>query len=127
MNFNSIGILKYEIDESVGKKVIVLVDREISNYYKKLLPKWYIIKPQKYKAHISVVRSEKQITNLSNWNKYNDEIIEFSYSNEIIWDNRYYWLQVECERLKEIRVSLGLSPTVPWTNKFHITIGNLKD
>lgn len=124
--FKSNGILKYELSNTVGKKVYVDVDQEISNYYRKLIPKWIIINPQKYKAHISVVRSEKLITNLSNWKKFEDERIDFFYSNEIYNDNNYYWLNVECEILKEIRIGLGLSATVPWTNQFHITIGNIK-
>ena len=113
-------------------KLIVEADQGISDFYRALIPKYYYAKPQKYPAHISVVRKEVPV-NLENWGKYEGEKIEFFYQSYIHIGTVYFWLNVFCCRLEEIRLELGLPVDSPYTlppegfNKcYHMTIGNKK-
>jgi hypothetical protein len=124
-NFSSHGTLRYSNNPN---KLIVEVDQQLSDYYRKSL--FLKINPQRYPAHISVVRKEQP--NLDSWGKYEGELVEFNYSGEVFNDGVYYWLAVQSFRLEDIRKELGLplisditmSPSK--THRFHITIGNLK-
>lgn len=42
-------------------KVNVLIDDELANYYRSLIPKYYKVAKQKYQTHITLVRREKII------------------------------------------------------------------
>jgi hypothetical protein len=128
--FTSTGTIKYY---SNPYKLIVEVDQDISEYYRKLIPK-YIDQParQMYAAHISVVRNEIP-PHLSLWGKYEEEEIEFYYDNEVHFGEVYCWLNVWCKRLEEIRLELGLPvssrftlPPEGFIRCFHITLGNFK-
>lgn len=136
--FQSRGVLEYHANLSVKDhrfldgKLIVVVDPNISLYYRSLVPKWMPLNPQKYPPHISVVRREVP-PNMAAWGKYQKETIDFTYSNEICNGKVYYWLNAFSKRLEEIRTELGLSisseytrPPDSWTKCFHITIGNCK-
>jgi len=122
--YESSGYLKY-FDNP--KKLIVSVDQELVDYYRKSV--FIKINRQKYDPHISVVR--KEIPN-GPWGKYEGELIKFKYSGEVRNDSVYYWLPVECVRLEEIRLELGLPLISDITlspdkfHRFHITIGNIK-
>jgi len=116
------GILKYLDDEKVGKKAIILIEQDLVKYYLKLIPKWFKVKEQKFDAHITVVRHEKHVKNFEEWGEYENEIIEFTYSNIINWDDKYYWMTVYCDRISEIRAGLDMT-TYP---DYHLTIGNTK-
>lgn len=125
------GILRYSIEPIVGHKLIVEVDREISNYYRDLIPKYIDWTPQKYPPHISVVRYETPLTDA--WGKYDGEQIEFEYSGIIHSGTTYWWLNAFSERLEEIRVELGLPISSEYTRPpegfdkvFHITLANCK-
>ena len=126
------GILRYSIEPNVGYKLIVEVDREISNYYRSLIPKYIDWLPQKYPPHISVVRHETP-PNLEAWDKYDGEKIEFEYPGIIYSGTVYWWLNAFSERLEEIRVELGLPISSMYTRPpegfdkvFHITLANRK-
>lgn len=126
--FTSVGFLHYE-----ENKAIVEVDQGIVDFYRFLIPKYYYAKPQKYKAHISVVRKETP-PNMQCWGKYEGEQIEFHYSNIIHYDNVYFWLNAFCKRLEEIRLELGLPVSSPYTlppagfdKCFHISVANCKN
>jgi hypothetical protein len=66
-------------------------------------------------------------TNIDKWN-LDYGIIEFNYAHTIRYDNGCHaWLDVECERLHEIRKELGL-PEYPHFHKarrlsLHLTLG----
>lgn len=131
--FSSIGILKYEITENAGYKLIVEVDQEIADYYRSLIPKWYKTSRQRYPAHISVVRKEipprKEF-----WGKYDGKEIEFVYSPLIYKGIVYWWINAFSNKLEEIRLEMGLPisskytrPPDGWDKVFHITIGNSKE
>jgi len=120
MWFPSTGVLKY----GPGIKAALAVDQSISDLYRWFVPKHIDLNPQRYPAHVSVVRREKP--NMDFWRKHEGRKINFEYSNEIIWDETYYWLNVRCPVIEEIRAELGLTPYPWWVNSFHVTIGNVK-
>ena len=118
----SIGVLNYGPGE---RRVVLHVDQGIADFYRAMLPKWLPANAQYYPAHISVVRHETS-PNMSAWKKHEGERIAFEYKPEVVGDETYYWLDVWCSRLCEIRTELGLAPYPWWRNRFHITIANRK-
>jgi len=129
--FQSSGILKYT--KNVNYSLRVVIDSELTRYYRSLLPKWMKSKQQMYSPHISVVRKESPIY-LEFWGKYEGELITFDYDHEIEYNDTYVWLNAYSHRLEQIRVELGLPihsqytmPPEGFTKRFHTTIGNFKD
>lgn len=124
--FKSIGRLKYFFDPI---KLIVEVDSGIVDFYRALIPRK--INKQMHAAHISVVRNEFP-PKMENWNKYQMKEVEFDYDNYVFNDETYYWLNVQCEELEDIRIELGLPLDSRLTRPpdgqkfFHITLGNIK-
>lgn len=128
----SIGVLKYSYDKDYGYKLIVSVDPGISMFYRWLIPFWKVANPQRYPAHITVVRKEVP-KNLNVWGKYEGRKIKFLYSPDIQYDERYWWLNVVSSELEEVRTELGLPVSSKFTRPpgefkkyFHITIANRK-
>lgn len=130
--YKSNGKLKY--DNSNGYRLTVEVNQQLSDYYYSLIPKYYKVNRPRWMAHVTVVRAEKEIPiHLTHWGKYNNEIIEFQYDPYIHFGGGYYWLNILCKRLEEIRHELGLSivsqytrPPAGFSKYFHCTIGNIK-
>lgn len=126
--YKSTGILIYSDNPF---KLIVKIDKDISYYYKSLIPKYFRANPQKYEPHISVVR--KETPNINFWNLYKNKEINFLYENIIYNDEAYFWLNVYSKELENIRLELGLQNTSEITkspdgkHKFHITIANFKN
>lgn len=126
------GILKYSKSD-VGFKLIVEVDPGIALFYRALIPKYITFNPQRYAPHISVVRNEIP-PNIQYWGKYENQEVEFTYSNVIKNGKVYWWLDAFSNQLEDIRVELGLPISSEYTRPpdgfekiFHITIGNQKD
>lgn len=122
----SAGTLHYSICPGGGHRLVLEADQGIVEYHRWLLPKWMDAAPQRYAAHVSVIRRVVP-PKMSYWGIYEGESVLFEYSHIAEWDDRYVWLPVRCKRIEEIRVELGLEPIVPWRNGFHLTIGNFKD
>ncbi len=127
--YSSIGVLRYSDDPL---KLVVEVDREISFYYRAMLPKWVKTNPQRYAPHISVVRHEVP-PRMDRWRAFDGEQVEFFYENVVRNGEVYIWLNAFCNRLEEVRSDLGLEVSSPYTMPpegfqkcFHITIGNYK-
>jgi hypothetical protein len=118
----SVGTLRY----GPGIRLVVEADDGIAEYYRSLLPKAAGVKPQRYGVHISVVRKETPPI-MDAWGRHEGQSVEFEYQNLVVNDEKYYWLDVRCQRLEEVRVELGLSPRPWWKNYFHLTVGNVKD
>lgn len=125
--FESCGILKYSKD-----KLIVEVDKGLSDYYYGTIPKYFDKQRQMYSPHISVVRKEIP-PNMQFWGKYEGKSINFLYSNYINQGTVYFWLNAFCKELEDIRIELGLPvhslytlPPEGFVKCFHITLGNLK-
>lgn len=131
MLYEGVGKIKCsKIDEAIFKMVLI-IDRGISDLYFHLIPTYYYVQRQKYHPHITVVRNEIVPDKELFWS-YNNKKIKFYYDNEIKNDNRYWWLNVFCDELYSIRLSLGLKKSyrlyLPPDGKdcFHTTIGNMK-
>jgi hypothetical protein len=132
--FSSIGTLHYDPKRQEGGfyKLTAAIDPEITRYYRALVPRSVRLNPQLYAPHISVVRREVP-PKMENWKKHEGEEIEFFYDGYIHNDETYFWLNIFCVSLEEIRTELGLPVSSPYTlppdgfNKcFHSTIGNTK-
>lgn len=86
---------------------------------KLLVPQW--------ESHISVVRGESIDPELlEKYKKYEGKEFEFTYIADIVNENtEYFWLDVQCPELEQLRVDFGLPPTPIFS--FHLTIGKLPD
>lgn len=110
------------------------IDKGLVSFYRSLIPKYKEMQPQMHLPHITVVRTSKeQPPNEEFWGKHKGEKITFYYSPIIHEGIFYYWLNVFCVRLEEIRHELGLSIHSPYTEPpegfkkcFHVTLGNKK-
>lgn len=129
------GVLKYnQPTDTVGYRLVVDIDPEITDYYRALIPPWKgKLNKQMYAPHISVVR--KEIPPLPEfWGRYEGEVIEFAYDNVIHSSPTYWWLNCFSKRLEDIRLELGLPVDSPYTlppegfaKCFHSTLGNFKE
>jgi hypothetical protein len=112
-------------------RLVLNVCQDLSDFYRKQVPKHIAISQQKYRAHISVIRNEVP-ANLDIWEKYAGHEVEFQYEPFPMNDERYWWITCWSTRLEEIRVELGLPVAVrpshsPYgSNRFHFTFGNTK-
>lgn len=122
MYFKSKGIIIYH-----SRWVIVECPKDVLDYY------WHWIykttnkklnKPR-FGSHISVIRVTEEC-NRQNilYRKHHNEMIEFSYSNELQTNGDYWWLPVQCDKLELLREELGLSKEPEFG--FHLTIGKEK-
>ena len=106
------------------------VDREITRYYR-----WWLrrerhihLEQPAWDAHISVVRGESACSRLpAIWKKYHKQKIDFTYQHGQIRSapdkdqpGTFYWIDVECPMLGEIRRELNL----PVGFRFHINTFN---
>lgn len=128
----SVGVLRYSRGPHDGFRLVMDADQAIMDYYRDLLPPWKKANPQKYGAHVSVVRKETPV-NLEFWGRYEGEEIEFNYPGQVFFGTVYCWLNVFCTRLEEVRTELGLSVSAEYTRPpegflkcFHLTLGNYK-
>lgn len=131
--YETYGRLSYR-QEGKSFGLSVRVDQGISDFYRALIPKCHEWQPQKYKAHITVVRIHKEFPpNKEFWGKYENKKIKFSYSPILHEGTVYWWLNAFSLELEDIRKELGLPvrseytlPPEGFTKCFHITICNKK-
>lgn len=124
----SVGILVYDPKartiESKPWWLILQACPDLARYYRYSLNLFYraqfTVQRPAWDSHISVVRGEEPLDRVA-WGKYQDEEVEFEYDPELKTNGVYYWLDVECGRLFDIRVELGL-PRIP-RHLFHMTVG----
>lgn len=104
--------------------LILSCDDEISKYYRHLFYKEfpYLGKLNRpvWGTHISIIRGEK-VPNYNLWRLDENKIIEFEYEGGVRDNGEYYWLNVKCKKLEDLRVAYGLSPQPRFG--FHLTIG----
>ena len=129
--FKSSGVLVYDPHYNGQNDVkpfwlMLSCDEELTRYYAWLLFKERCVKLNQkclWGTHISVVRGEKP--NDGWWGKQGvGETIEFEYDGIVHGDGTYFWMDVKCPRLSEIRTYYGLTPK-PWID-FHLTVGNIR-
>ena len=122
--FKSIG--KLEVSDNPFK-IIVAVDKGLADFYRSLIPKSVDLQLQRYTPHITVARHDNVVIDFDL-----PHMVEFDYSPYIYNNHMYYWLEVKCDLLKQIRRRLGLPLLSELTKSpdgrhdFHITLGNLK-
>jgi hypothetical protein len=129
--FKSTGTLIYEPDH----RLVMTVDPGLTAYYRSMIPKSMPVQKPRWPAHATVVRTGKETpVHLQHWGKYEGEEVEFSYDPDIKLNRTYYWLNVWCDRLADIREELGLKPKSRWTKPpsgfhqcFHVTVANKKN
>lgn len=125
--FSAEGVLEY-----TDHGLRVLVDEEISSYYRSFIPKGINLNRQRHPAHITVVRHE-DVFNHPKWKSRENEIVPFQYENTVYNGEVYFWLNVYSRELEKIRLELDL-PITSWYTRppgeykrcFHITIANKK-
>lgn len=103
---------------------IVTCDDEISKYYRSLYLQEFknkIIRPT-WGAHISWIRNER-IPNFKLGKLFNNKIIEFEYYPGVKDNGTYFWLNVKCDYLLELRSKYGLSKEPKFG--LHLTIGKI--
>ena len=128
--FEGKAVVKY----GPGLKVIAEIDQGISDYYRSLIPKYYNVKPQAYKAHITIVRLNKETpTNLENWGKHEGRTISFKYDPNIHTAGKYFVIDAYSDEIGDVREELGLPRFRDDTafggekyDRYHISIGNTK-
>jgi hypothetical protein len=110
-----------------GKWWLILVCcPDLGRYYRESFNYWYrardikLMKPA-WDCHISVVRGEEPI-NKELWGSWDGCEVEFRYNPELQGNGEYYWLDVECAKLLDIREKLGLG--APHFG-LHLTIGRI--
>lgn len=124
----STGRLRYIGDDSL----IVEIDPDIARYYRNLFPKYNPINGTRYAPHITVVRTGRDEPLKEFWGKYEGHKVDFIYCPFIERSEVYFWLNVLCKKLEDIREELGLpvitSMYAPdgYRKFFHVTIGNIK-
>ena len=123
---------------------ILKVDREITRYYRWWIGRhlWgrtaiqedWLCLPS-WDAHVSMVRGEKPRKNLDWWGKYEGEQVEFRYAHyprqttmedrerRHAKDGDFWFVNVECPRIDEIRQELGLRTHY----RYHLTVGRTYD
>ena len=87
----------------------------------------YRIRVAKRIAHLTILTISSPDGNISEWAKFDGEVITFYYSNYIKYSNgRHCWMDLYSPRLAEIRDYYGL-----YVNggklKYHMTLGRLKN
>lgn len=108
---------------------VIFVDDEIGRYYRHLFIKQHpylngwangnrLARPL-WGSHLSFLRSETSKL----WGLDNNKLIEFEYEPGIKDNGTYFWLNVSCPYLLDLRQRLGL-PRAP-KQRLHLTIGIL--
>ena len=105
---------------------VAYVDRNIADYYRSLIPKYYYVQPPKYKPHITIVRLGLEHAKL-NWGYLDGCLIDVYYDTQIINKPPYWFLDVFSEEIANIRKKLGLKELRTGFDCYHLTIGNNKN
>lgn len=130
----AIGRYNYSRPEGWYRLVLDL-DWDFGAYYRALFPKAWPVQAPRWKPHVTIVRAPKERPkNLAPWGKYQGHKVRFHYDPYVRIDKVYYWLNVWCDELADVRRELGLPPKNRWTRPpsgdfkecFHTTIGNMK-
>lgn len=128
MLYTSHGIVHY--DTTDGYWCNVSVDQQLADYYFTLIPKYCRVVRPRWKAHVTVLRPEDNPTNLENWGKHEGERVPFVYDPTILWEKGFWWFNLWCVTMEDIRKELGLSiksritiPPPGYFKCFHCTIG----
>lgn len=115
--------------KQADKWLVLMLDDEISKYYRHLYEKTYPIRNSGFcqkltrpvwGPHVSIIRNE-QIPNQQAWGFAANKMISIEYEGGVKSNNEYFWLDVYSDELSAIRELMGLSRTPKWG--FHMTVG----
>jgi hypothetical protein len=102
---------------------------EIGKYYRQLGfldNRTLQLNPPRRTTHVTIIANKyEDRTSHPCWKKYEHKQIHFLYLPGVQDDGEYFWLQVICPHIEDIREELGLPRQIPIP--WHITIGNLKN
>lgn len=125
--YHSHGIIRYDAKEHW---VRVEVDQGLVDYYWALIPKYFNVVRPRWKAHVSVVRPEDGVTDLSKWGRMEGQIARFVYDPTILYEKGFWWFNLWSVEMENIRRELGLScksritiPPPGYVKCFHCTVG----
>lgn len=130
----SVGRFRYTRPDG-GYRVVVEIDSDLAAFYRALIPKWMPVQPPRFRPHVTVVRiGRDKPKDMTAWGKYDGKKLWFHYDPVVQYDETYYWINVWCDQLADVRKELGLEPRNKWTRPpsgdfkecFHSTIGNRK-
>ena len=151
MRLKGTGTLRYDpyrgdMKSNTDWWLIVDTDPEIVRYYAQQVmanpaafgeTKIVLLKPS-WGSHISVVRGEEPRGNFKKlWKKYGSEKIKFEYSHVVRRSgdttpsfhlDHFWFVDVWCDRLNEIRSELGLKAHYDDGRPFHhhLTVGRIR-
>lgn len=104
--YKSYGKLYYR----KGSWVTLFCCNDLMRYYQKQIKeKPQLLQYPKFGSHITVCNGKWE-NPTDNWKAYHKKKVWFTYTNQIIEDSRFYYLQVESSFLLKVRDSLGLLP-----------------
>jgi hypothetical protein len=81
------------------------------------------LEPPPWGMHISVVSGEEPPL-VERWGHRADELVAFSYLPEPRRAGQFWWVEVDCPELLDVRAALGL-PREP-ARPLHMTLGRLR-
>lgn len=128
-SWRSQGVLRYS-PKLIGNRnekwwLVVDCDEEIGRYFRSLYDlaayRTDSLQRPSWSSHITVIRDEEP-PNKQLWELYAGAKVEFMCFLPVRTDGYYYWLDVRCERLLNLREELGL-PRQPEMG-FHISVGH---
>lgn len=125
--FKSIGKLVYSPRTRLASSdrwLVLMCDDSISEYYRNMFYREFpylgkLTRPV-WGTHISIIRGER-IPNYELWKLDANKIIEFEYDPGVRDNGEYYWLNVKCEYLGDLREKYGLKRDPQFG--LHLTIG----
>lgn len=127
--FKSIGKLVYNPSTHLGsnqKWLVLMADDNIGRYYRSLYHQEFFYKPKLiqpiWSSHVSLIRGE-YVPNLHLWGLNKNKLVEFEYEAGAQSNGEYWWLNVNCPELEDLRVKYGLSKQPKFG--LHLTIGRL--
>lgn len=123
MKYTAKGKISYFDDGTVS----LLIDQELVDYYRSMIPKHIWIQKTKFPAHITVVRGPVETWNYFRWGLDNGAIYSYNYFPEISFSGKYCFLNAESEEIGLLREALGLSEFRNTFNNYHITIARLNN
>lgn len=93
--------------------VVLHVEDDLGDYFLALTKQetkaWYQLQKPSWKHHISAVRGEIEVVPGQEFSFDNEEV-EFSYDSNVYQAGGHFCVNVQCPRIADIRISLGLSP-----------------
>lgn len=127
MFFKSTGKIIYDPHRPNLKKkkdwwVTLIVDPEITRYYRWFVMKRYWLKLHmpSWGSHVSIIRGEKPYNEYMHlWKKYHLKEVDFEYSNDIIFRRGFCFVEVKNDFLLNIRKEFKFLTNFG----LHLTIG----